>query len=255
VTVTPPAGAGTVPVEQADRLLVVDFDFFFPNPLDAGAADTRSLLLYDWGHAETRLHRETLWHIRAMTFAAHSVALPRCQPTDGFWDRFTFATNELLVADSNAYAGPLAWEGDLTEVVVFDAHHDSGYCRSYADYLADGEFTCEDWTFPHHEAGARISVRYPPWRSNWTQLEPSTAIPVDRRTDDGHRVDGVFTMAFACRSGGWVPAWCDDQWQQFIDAFPGRTVSVDDNLRPRWNHDTTNGSPAPATAGHPGGHR
>jgi hypothetical protein len=177
VTVTPRTGAGTAPVGQPDRLLVVDFDFFFPNPLDAAATDTQSLLLYDWGHAETRLHRETLWHIRATTFAAHSVALPRRQPTDGFWNRFTLATDELVVADSNAHAGPLAWQGGLAEVVLFDHHHDSGYRRSYADYLTDGEFTCEDWTFPHHEASARITVRYPRWRGNWTRLEPSTAIP------------------------------------------------------------------------------
>ena len=36
------------PTTSAHRLLVVDFDFFFPNPLDAGAADARSLRLYDW---------------------------------------------------------------------------------------------------------------------------------------------------------------------------------------------------------------
>jgi hypothetical protein len=46
----------------------------------------------------------------------------------------------------------------------------------------------------------------------------------------------VFTSVFACRCGCWVPAWCDEQWQQFIDAFPGRVVSVDADLRPRWPH-------------------
>ncbi len=46
----------------------------------------------------------------------------------------------------------------------FDAHHDCGYRRSYPNYLATGVFTCEDWTHPHHEAGARTSIRYPPWR-------------------------------------------------------------------------------------------
>ena len=57
----------------------------------------------------------------------------RCEATGGFWDRFTFDTDLLLVADSNAYAGPLAWEGGFAEVVLFDAHHDSGYRRAYAD--------------------------------------------------------------------------------------------------------------------------
>ena len=103
------------------RLLVVDFDFFFPNPLDAGATDTEALRLYDWGHAETMVHRERIWPVRAGAFAAEGVPLPRCEPTAGFWDRFTFDTDLLLVADSNAYAGPLAWEGGFDEVVVFDA--------------------------------------------------------------------------------------------------------------------------------------
>jgi hypothetical protein len=216
------------------RLLVVDFDFFFPNPLDAGAADTHSLRLYDWGHAETVIHREVIWPVRAAAFAAEGLPLPRCQPTTGFWDRFTLDTDQLLIADSNAYAGPLAWEGGYAEVVVFDAHHDCGYRRSYPDYLATGEFTCEDWTYPHHEAGAAITVRYPPWRRRWPQLEPATGIPAARHTDDGGPLAGVFTTVFACRSGGWVPAWCDEQWQEFIDAFPGRAVSVDPDLRRRW---------------------
>jgi hypothetical protein len=104
----------------ARRLLVIDFDFFFPNPLDAGAADTSSLRLYDWGHAETVIHREMIWPARAAAFAAEGLALPRCLPTTGFWDRFTLGTDVLIVADSNAYAGPLAWEGRYEEVVLFD---------------------------------------------------------------------------------------------------------------------------------------
>jgi hypothetical protein len=237
------------PTEPVQRLLVVDFDFFFPNPLDAGAGDGQALRLYDWGHAETLLHREIIWPVRAAMCAEHGVALPRCEPTDGFWDRFILDTDLLLVADSNAHAGRLA-ATTTQEVLVFDAHHDAGYRRSFDDYLADGRYSCEDWTFAHHEAGARIGVRYPPWRSQWPKLEPTTAIPVDRCTDDGASVDDVFTTVFACRSGCWVPAWCDDQWQHFIDDFPGIAVSVDDHLRPRWPRT----QPDTATAV-PAGHR
>jgi hypothetical protein len=57
---------------------------------------------------------------------------------------------------------------------------------------------------------------------------------VARCTDDGQPVPGVFDTVLACRSGGWVPAWCDDQWQQLIDAFPGQATNVDPDLRPRW---------------------
>src|SRR5262245_3870702 len=104
------------PDTAALRLLVVDFDFFFSNPLDAGAADAVSLRLFDWGRAETVVHWEVIWPVRAAVFAEHGVALPRCEATDGFWDRFTFTTDQLIVADSNAYAGPLAWEGGIAEV-------------------------------------------------------------------------------------------------------------------------------------------
>jgi len=112
------------------RLLVVDFDFFFPNPLDAGASDTQSLRLYDWGHAETRIHREVIWPVRAAAFTQQGLPLPRCAATDGFWDRFTLDTDTLLVADSNAYAGPLAWEGGFTDVVVFDLSVPAGVVSS-----------------------------------------------------------------------------------------------------------------------------
>jgi len=231
-TVTP----DEMPDTPACRLLVVDFDFFFPNPLEAGDSDTASLYLYDWGHAETLVHRELVWPARAAAFTGHGLPLPWCEPTDGFWDRFTLDTDTLLVADSNAHAGTLARDGGYSDVVVFDAHHDCGYRRSYDDYLTTGEYTCEDWTYPHVRAGARISVRYPRWRHRWPQLEPDTRIPAQRSTDDGAPVTGAFTTVFACRSGAWVPAWCDGQWQQFIDAFPGRTLRIDADLRPRWPH-------------------
>ena len=105
----------------------------------------------------------------------------------------------------------------------------------------------EDWTYPHHEAGARIAVRYPQWRARWADQESNPAIPVDRCTDDNQPIAEPFTDVFACRSGGWVPAWCDDQWQEFIDGFPGQARSVDPNLRIRWQHR------APAANGRKGG--
>lgn len=123
-----------IPAGQADewarRLLVVDFDFCFPNPLEAGAADSQTLRLFDWGHAETLLHRETMWPVRAAMLAAEGVPLPRCESTTGFWDRFTLGTDVLLVADSNAYAGPLAWEGGFDEVLLFDLSVPSGAMSS-----------------------------------------------------------------------------------------------------------------------------
>ena len=91
---------------------------------------------------------------------------------------------------------------------------------------------------PHYGAGARITVRYPLARAV-ARPGGTPGFPIDRCTDDGQPVPGVFDTVFACRSGGWVPAWCDDQRQQFIDAFPGRALSVDPDLRPRWQHPAT----------------
>ncbi|MBW3709793.1 hypothetical protein DTB58_39300, partial [Streptomyces griseus] len=73
------------------RLLVVDFDFFFHNPLEgAEAAHRGDPLLYDWGHAETPFLQEDIWTFRAEDFIRAGTSLPRCEGLDGFWDRFTF---------------------------------------------------------------------------------------------------------------------------------------------------------------------
>lgn len=76
-------------------------------------------------------------------------------------------------------------------------------------------------------------MRYPGWCVEWANQESSPRIPVDRRTGDDWPVPGVFHDVFAFRSGGWVPAWCDEQWQEFIGAFPGHIRSVDSDLRTR----------------------
>ncbi|MFG3427618.1 hypothetical protein [Streptomyces californicus] len=75
-----------------ERLLVVDFDFFFHNPLQGVAAAHRGdPLLYDWAHAETPFLQEDIWTYRAEDFIQAGVEPPRCEGLDGFWDRFTFA--------------------------------------------------------------------------------------------------------------------------------------------------------------------
>lgn len=220
------------------RLLVVDLDFFFPNPAYTATLPHAGAHLYDWGHLETPLHRELIWPARAAAFAASGKALPRCHGLDQFWRRFRLHTDTLLVADSNAFAGDLTPPGGtgFAEVLLFDAHHDSGYRRTLDDFATDGRYTCEDWTFLHYARGSRISVRYPRWLPDWPQHDPPPHIPVQRATDDGRPVPGGFNVAFCCRSGSWVPPWCDDQWSQLLAAFPGRVEVLDPALRqPRWN--------------------
>ena len=231
----------------AGRMLVVDFDFFFPNPAYTHSLGSDLMFLYDWGHQETVLYRDLLWPIRAQGFIDAGLPLPRCTPTTGFWDRFQFATDVLLVADSNRYAGALTPPDapGFTEIVLFDAHHDSGYHRSLDDYRADGVYSCEDWTYPHLERGTRVEVRYPRWFPDWHQVDAQPRAPVHRGLDVGGPVPGVFDTVFCCRSGSWVPAWCDDQWWAFCQAFPGPTAVLDDALRhSRWDFDHP-GNPQP----------
>ncbi|MFI9019299.1 hypothetical protein ACIGZI_35315 [Streptomyces griseus] len=230
------------------RLLVVDFDFFFHNPLEgAEAAHRGNPLLYDWGHAETPFLQEDVWTFRAEDFIRAGTSLPRCEGLDGFWDRFTFTHPRppLLYADSNAHAGALtpvhyALPGEAAtpwqEVHLFDAHHDSGYPHrngpaTFEEWAQEGEYSCEDWMLVHHARGTRLTLTYPTWRPQGDSHPPMAPLTVN--VDDHTAIPGTFDAVFLCRSGAWVPSWCDDQLTELLQAFPGRA-------RPfpgaRWSH-------------------
>jgi hypothetical protein len=79
-------------------------------------------------------------------------------------------------------------------------------------------------------------VHYPPWLPDWQLRDPSPRIPDKRSTDDGRPVPGAIDMVFCCRSGSWVPPWCDDQWARLLTEFPGQVKVIDPVLHaPRWN--------------------
>ncbi|MER5888088.1 hypothetical protein ABT160_30075 [Streptomyces sp. NPDC001941] len=224
-------------VERRGRLLVVDFDFFFHNPFEGLAAPHRGDAgLYDWAHAENHLLREVIWPIRAEEFVRAGIELPRCEGYENFWERFTFTSDDplLFYADSNLHAGRLgprdyalfdlqiaAWQ----DVHLFDAHHDSGYPHTYGpasfeEWAEAGEFSCEDWMLVHHANGSRLALTYPSWRPNGDSHPPM--IPVHMSVDDGGAAAVPFDAVFLCRSGSWVPSWCDEQFTQLLTAFPGR---------------------------------
>lgn len=227
------------------RLLVIDFDYFFPQPAEIGQ-DTDGL--YDWGHAETAFLRDMVWPARAATFLAKGLQLPRCVGDyDRFWARFSFTDSCLAwIADSNAYAGTLAHPRAVPDgrvwrqVWLFDAHHDSGYRQTFGQFTQRRSFSCEDWTYPHYAAGSDIFVRYPRWKRPGLALESAPHIRINRRvdTDQPHRQH--FTGLFICRSGSWVPAWCDTQWRQFLQACPipapqRHILDADTLATPRWS--------------------
>nr|WP_071676983.1 hypothetical protein [Thermus brockianus] len=192
------------------RLLVVDFDYFFPVPQDPGHPEAH---LYAWGHFETPYYLQDVWEARAWAFLLRGLPLPQAQGWEGFWERFRFAPEaQLFYADSNALAFHPRVRAGVEEVVLFDAHHDAGY-RSLGE-----EPACDDWMVFYARQGARLTLYYPPWRD--PSLEPEPQVPVVRLLDPGGKVEGVFHRAFLCRSGAWVPSWVDPSFFAFLEAAP-----------------------------------
>ncbi|MEV0759554.1 hypothetical protein [Nocardia sp. NPDC050435] len=226
----------------AGRLLVVDWDYFFPNPA-LEAVYRPEVLDYDWFHRENRYMIFDVWDLRAMTFMRRWAAadeatrgeltFPRCQRYESFWQRFDLSeTFGVLVSESNSAAGLIlpetygidadGWE----EVWLFDAHHDCGYPSS--EHLTEvDEFDCGSWMIEHHKRGSDLHVRYPWWRASedgatFYDAEEGPLVPVERRLDrwpastsDDVPV-GPWDAVLVCRSGAWVPSWNDDQFEEFI---------------------------------------
>lgn len=250
------------PSGNRGRLLVIDFDYFFPDPMLAPGAGSE-VVLYDWHHAETPFLHGPVWLHRAAAFFNHGYELPRCAEDTGsgpgggfvaFWQRFDLTgAPGLLVCDSNAFAGTItpasldAFAGDggdsdrvgWAEVWLYDAHHDCGYRATGAtEWAARGTLGCDDWMRAHHARGTALHVRYPAWRADadgvLADVERAPAVPVDRAVDDGQPA-GAFDAVVVCRSGAWVPPWCDDQFEAFLNAAPdylGTPHWIDDDVPP-----------------------
>lgn len=64
-----------------------------------------------------------------------------------------------------------------------------------------------------------------------------------QRVDDGDPIAEEFDTVFVCRSGAWVPPWCDGQFEEFLDAAPFEIIWLDSEPRNRgWT--PAAGSPA-----------
>lgn len=204
------------------RLLVVDFDYFFPVPQDP--QDPRASL-YAWAHFETPYYQEEAWEARALAFLLRGLPLPQAKGWQGFWERFAFAPGaRLYYADSNALAFHPEVRQGVREVVLYDAHHDAGY-RPLGE-----EPACDDWMVHYARQGAGLWVFYPPWRD--PRLEPEPQVAVERLQDPGGAVPGVFHRVFLCRSGAFVPPWADADFFAFLEAAPLPKVALEP-LSPR----------------------
>lgn len=213
------------------RLLVVDWDYFFPNPLEGGElTDTSVLYLYDWGHKETPFFIESVWPLRAAGFLRRGLPLPGTSGEEiDFWSRFRFDPGVIMyVSESNADAArPEVLEG-VREIWLFDAHADCGYRgeESLKKIFDAGSVDCEDWGLYAVSLGITLHVRYPQWKVGAFESEPVTGADVlfpgrvDRDIDEGDVFPLQFGRVFVCRSGAWVPPWLDEQFVRFVETAP-----------------------------------
>lgn len=204
------------------RLLVVDWDYFFHNRLQAGDDHWP---LYDWGHAESPFFIELIWPIRASGFIRNGIELPGTTGQQhNFWDSFQFMPGaDTYFAESNSAAAHVDVAADVTEVWLYDAHHDAGYHSENPDELAEaGVWSCENWMMLYYCLGADLHVRYPTWRWDAFDAEPEPAVRIDRQIDneDNRPTEVKFDRVFVCRSGAWVPPWLDQEFFAFLNDCP-----------------------------------
>lgn len=205
------------------NLLSVDWDFFFPE----GALDPRTDQdwdLWDWGHREARFFIDNIWPVRAEGFLRRGLPLPQLSGEEqGFWGRFRFGPDcRLLHAESHACATLPVVAFSITHVFSFDAHHDFGYgtLANALTALTKGIGHCDNWLLYYALSRRRTRVLYPRWKTWAFDTEEAPSAALDRRFDDGKRFRPVIHRVFACRSGAWVPPWCDDAYQAFLDSCP-----------------------------------
>ena len=205
------------------NLLVIDWDYFFVEESD------KYPLMYDWGHREIPLFIEGLWPMRASSFLAKKVSLPRLSGLERtWWERFRFtAKAECFIHESNVMAAhpTVRGRGGWDNLYLFDAHHDAGY-HDASEILRSATMDCGNWSLAYLGRGATHRVRYPKWK-HWAFEAESKASLVDvfgqrieRQFDSEAETFPVFSRIFICRSGAWVPPWLDRQFFDFIARCP-----------------------------------
>lgn len=213
------------------RLLVVDWDFFFPNNETGYHEDLGPWPLYDWSHKESPFYETIIWDTRAFGFHYNNMVLPRCSGYENFWSRFKFSKHaQLFYADSNAFAAIPRVQKSIKHVTLLDAHHDSGYARDIWEALAEGSFSCEDWMYVYYDAVREMF--YPAWKHEGLVVEKQPMFDTARSIDDGRDFPEPYDRVFVCRSPAWVPPWCDDQFDEFLKLAPlSRKICLQDLVK------------------------
>lgn len=220
------------------RLLVCDFDYFFkcPDPGEPGWE------FYDWGHSEryTAWLAEALWETRASAFIMQDEPLPLANNLyNSFWQRFQFSRKAHgYVSDSNFFSMHQRIRRKVHEVYLYDAHHDCGYEEKPPKF-----WDCANWGLYYLMQGADVVVNYPFWRVGVFKHEEfcyaetlgmglynNTRVygKLTRQFDPGGTVEGSFDKVHICRSGAWVPPWCDHQFTEFVSACPVPLQELED---------------------------
>lgn len=219
---------------MSKNLLVVDFDYFFINKLEGGIIED-DWQLYDWGHNESTFFREIIWPHRAATFMGNDMPLPYAQIPVNWWDRFNISSDAVVeISDSNAYSGVYDGCESFNHVWLFDAHHDLYRFKTQEQiekWYEEGQVTCEDWMFAHWMRGSKLHWRYPRWHKRGKSMRNDIPkiVNCDARKDDMGKLDIKFDGVSICRSGCWVPSWCDQQFIDFVYSCPaGEYVEVED---------------------------
>jgi hypothetical protein len=219
------------------NLLVIDWDYFFYNPMEAGDFKDETVWLFDWGHNESPMFTDWIWPIRASGFMRYDLPLPDVTVPEGFWDRFTFSDTAVgEVSDSNMYSGVAFSEYGFDHVWLFDAHHDLYTIKTQFDlddWRKRNQVTCEDWMYAHFLRGAKLHWRWPQWHTTGAKVRGGIPkwVKCDARKDDMGKLDKrmVFDAVSICRSGAWVPPWCDQAFETFYQSCPvDEMTQVDD---------------------------
>ena len=220
---------------MSHNLLVVDWDYMFYDPFTAGDTDDEHFRLFEWGHKEIDWFINSVWPSRAEPFLRNGIRLPQVDVPVDWWNRFNIAPEAICeVSDSNMYSG--LWGGDtiFDHVWLYDAHHDLYRIKTekeLADWHEQGCVACSDWMFAHHIHGAKLHWRWPQWQKQGEIMRQEIPkwVNCDARKDDMGFLDVRFHAVSICRSGAWVPPWCDDKFAEFYNSCPAaEIVQVDD---------------------------
>lgn len=233
------------------RLLSVDWDFFFPN----GEGDPELWQFFDWGHNEgwPKSLLEMLWITRASAFISHGMEIPHTTgEEENFWNRFKFSPEaKLYIADSHSKAASEGVMEGVTEIWNYDAHHDCGYSEApLAKVFDSGTVDCSDWMLAYWilNPSTKLHVVYPKWRAESAfKAEPFAEVLdeyVVRHSDDGLPNDLVFDKVFIARSGSWSPPWIDNKFVEFVNSCPAQgeiTNWLEDNMVRDFSMDSAKG--------------